>query len=513
MNFRKHTAALLCAAAAGLLLTGCGKAQEVPVTPPTEMVVETTVDPTATTPDQVEFLQLVVTESDFQSLENYPNLKTLDLTGSTCYDAIDRYIKFHPDVEVIYTVSLGGQELDPGITELSLNPGDYQYDALLANLHNLHSLQSLHISRINMTREELEQLQLAHEALPITYSVLLYGEEYSSDTESVDLSALTADQVTEAARVLSLLPKLTSVELMGEDGNTLSPADVKPLVDAAPAASFHYSFNLFGKTISTNDQTVEFNGHQIGEEGEPRLREALAIMTDCESFRVIDCGLPNETLAEIRELYPRANLAWNIRFGKYSAMTDTDTIRAVYNVFDDKTSDLKYCTKVKYIDMGHNESLSDLSFVGYMPDLEIFIGSGCAATDLSGFENCHKLEFLEMAYCYKLKDISALASCESLIALNVSYTGVTDLTALDGLPLERFVAKHTPIPGKEQKIFLEIHPDCWTHFGGSFPYGQGWRYDDNGRTYSEIYKKVRKVFDLDSIPQSWIDAENAALAH
>ena len=512
MNFRKHTVptALVCLMTAGLVLSGCGKQPEPPVTVPTQVVTEATVDPTATTPEQVEHLTMVVTEADFQGLEDYPNLKTLDLTGSTCYDAIDRYIKFHPDVEVIYTVSLGGMEVDPHVQELELKPGDYQFEVLLDTLDNLHDLKTVHLSRINLTKEQLQQLRDAYEALEISYSVLLYETEYPSDTEALDLSALSSDQTAEAARVLTLLPDLKTVELMSGESSGLSMQDVKLLVDAAPAASFHYSFNLFGKTISTNDKTVEFKGHSIGEEDLPRLKDALAIMTDCESFRVIDSGLSNETLAAIREEFPRANLAWKIKFGKYSAMTDTDTIRAVYNVFDDSIHDLRYCNKVKYIDMGHNTSLTDLSFVAFMPDLEIFIGSGCSAADLTGFENCKKLEFLELAYCYKLKDISALSECESLIALNISYTGVRDLTSLDGLPLERFVAKQTPIPGKEQKIFLEIHPECWTHFGGTFPYGQGWRYDDNGKTYSEIYKKVREVFDLDSIPQEWIDAENAA---
>ena len=512
MKLKKHTAAALtCVMALGLMLTGCQEnTSPLPTEEPLQTLTEPAVDPTATTPEQVEHLQMVVTEADFQALENYPNLKSLDLTGSTCYDAIDRYIKFHPDVEVTYTVSLGGAQLDPQVQELNLEPGQYEYQALMDNLDNLHQLKSLHISHVNFTAEELDALKQAYENLEITYSVMLFGQEYPSETDSLNLSALTSDQVTEAARVLTLLPNLATVELMDGDNTALSMQEVKVLVDAAPAADFHYSFSLFGKTISTNDKTVEYKGHTIGEEGLPRLREALAIMTGCESFRVIDCGLDNETLATLREEFPRANLAWKIKFGKYSAMTDTDTIRAVYNVFDDTVHDLRYCTKVKYIDMGHNESLTDLSFVSFMPDLEIFIGSGCAAKDLTGFESCTKLEFLELAYCYKLKDISALAGCESLSALNISFTGVTDLTALDGLPLERFVAKRTPVPGKEQKIFLDIHPDCWTHFGGSFPYGQGWRYDDNGKTYSEIYKKVREVFDLDSIPQSWIDAENEA---
>ena len=48
-------------------------------------------------------------------------------------------------------------------------------------------------------------------------------------------------------------------------------------------------------------------------------------------------------------------------------MTNAETIRAVYNVFDDTSSELQYCWRVKYMDIGHNETLTDLSFVGSMP--------------------------------------------------------------------------------------------------------------------------------------------------
>ena len=515
MNDLKHAvpAALVCLLSLSFCLSGCQKGPVQNILPPQEEIVETTMDPTATTPEQVEHLSQVVTEADFLGLEDYPNLKTLDLTGSTCYDAIGRYMKFHPQVEVSYTVSMGGKEVDPSMEELSLSQGEYTYDAILQNLQYLNALKKLHLSHAEFTKEQLDQLQETYPDLELSYTVMLFDQELASDTETLDLSFLTAAQVEEAARAISLLPDLSFAELMAGDVSQLSMSDVRVLVDAAPDTVFHYTFSLFGKNISTNDQVVEFNGHSIGNEGEADLRNALAIMTGCESFRLIDCGIDNEVLAKLREDFPRTKVVWKIKFGKYSAMTDTDTIRAVYNVFDDTCYNLRYCNEVKYMDLGHNESLTDFSFVGFMPDLEILIISGSAVEDLSGFENCKKLEFLEMASCLKLKDLTPLAGCEGLKQLNISFTKVKDLTPLDGLDLERFMSIHTWVQPPEQKIFKEIHPDCWTTFYyGSQPFGKGWRYDDNGLTYSEMYKKVREVFDLDSIPQAWIDAENKAKA-
>ena len=53
-------------------------------------------------------VKLVVTESDINQLDLYTNLKTVDLSGSTCYDAIAQFIQARPDVKVTYTVDLGG---------------------------------------------------------------------------------------------------------------------------------------------------------------------------------------------------------------------------------------------------------------------------------------------------------------------------------------------------------------------------------------------------------------------
>ena len=499
-----------CLLLSGLLITlsGCFHSSRTPViTPmlPTGAVEVTTPTLPDTPPEEVEHLTLVVTEETILQLNDYPNLKSADLTGSQCYSAIARYRKFSPDVEVTYTVSLGNTAVDAYAEEVSLTEGEYDYDTLLENLQYLEKLRSLSLKHISISPQQLEALRQAYPDLELTYSVTLLGNEYDSDSTEIDLSFLTPDTVAEAARILPMLPKLQYVELM--DGSSpLSMEDVKMLVDAAPQANVHYTFSLFGKTISTTDERVEYVNAKIGNEGEAAIRQALDIMTGCTYLKLENCGLDNKVLAGIRDDYPDTKIVWKVKFGKYSAMTDTDTIRAVYNVFDDTCYNLRYCTDVKYMDIGHNESLTDLSFIGFMPKLEILIASGCNVTDLSGFENCKNLEFLELAYCLNLQDLTPLAGCESLKQLNISYTKVTNLAPLDGLPLERLMSIHTWVKDGEQKIFQEIHPDCWTVFYyGNQPYGKGWRYDDNGMTYSEMYKKVREVFGYDDMPMPKIE--------
>lgn len=57
---------------------------------------------------QLESLTAPLTKEEFALLEDCKNLKYLDVTGSTCYENILFYVSTHPDVQVIYTVDLGG---------------------------------------------------------------------------------------------------------------------------------------------------------------------------------------------------------------------------------------------------------------------------------------------------------------------------------------------------------------------------------------------------------------------
>ena len=65
-------------------------------------------------PKKVTELAMVVDENTISQLDDYPYLQKVDLTGSTCYAAMAAYAKAHPDIEVIYTVSVGSSSIALG---------------------------------------------------------------------------------------------------------------------------------------------------------------------------------------------------------------------------------------------------------------------------------------------------------------------------------------------------------------------------------------------------------------
>ena len=464
----------------------------VPSTAPTAAPTAPSTEPT----EPVRELTMVVTADTIGILEDYPALERVNLTGSTCYAQIRDYMARHPEVEVLYTVDLGKTTVRPDVPTLQLTENSYEYATLCAALPHLTQLNSLSLPATNLTPEQLDTIRaLVPELL---YTIQIGGELVYSDTTALDLTAGNAAQYLP---MLAYLPDLQNIQLSSD----IPVATVKEF-RAATGATIHYEFQLFGKTVSTADERIEFIQQDIGNQGEQALRDALDIL-NCKYLLLDDCGLDNEILASIRADYPETEVVWRIHVWKRSWLTDTEVLRAVYHVDDSNSAPFQYLTKVKYMDLGHNTEMVDISFCAFMPDLEIAILSGAPIVDLTPLKNCKKLEFLELAWCGLLKDITPLAHCDGLKYLNLGHTDVDDLTPLAGLGLEMlsFVNSGNKVGFTEadwQQIQAML-PDCWITYtplkdSGATPYSKGWRYKQDGG-YTPIYRKVRDVFGYDDM--------------
>lgn len=451
-----------------------------------------------------------VTQSELTFLVSYfPNLTALDATGCEDYALLEEFQEEHPSCLVTYQVNLGGTSVTPDIQALTLEEGDYDYALLTETMVHLPKLTSLTLTKTELTLEQIDALRAAYENVAIRCTVEILGSEYDVETTDLNLSALTSQDVSSTAEKLAMLPGLQTVELMKDDGTSdLTTADVKQLMEAAPEIVFHYTFDFFGTTLSTDTEEVEIKNQNIGDDNENEVRLALDLLTNCKRFVLDNCKLSNEVMAQIRDDYrDRTKVVWRVWFGQGSSLTDAELMRVVGDLLDGNCKDLIYCEDVVCIDLGHNEWLTDTSFIAGMVNLEYCIISGAPIKDLTPFSNCKKLKFLEIAFCEYIDDATPLAQCESLEMLNISNTHIVDLSPLDDLPLTHMCAKLNPsgksrVPSDEQNRFIEKHPDCWTTFDGSQPYGPGWRYDEDGITPLPYYQQIRDWMLYDIYPRT-----------
>ena len=446
-----------------------------------------------------------ISDGDIELMAAYfPNLKKVDASRCGDYAMLEKLQARLPELDVIYTVSLGGKSFAPDSTELSLAPEDFDLDTLTANLPYLPQVNTLEFLRTDLTLEQVEQLRTDFPGITFAFTVELLGQEYGEDTTELDLSAMTSEQVVEVSQKLPMLPALEKITLTDGEGNSQLPKeDVKTLQEAVPGVVIDYSFDFFGTRLSTAEEEVHIKNVKIGDEGESEVRAALDLLPNCKRFVLENCQISNEVMAKLRDDYrDRTKVVWRVSFGKGSSLTDAQILRAVYDLVDTNCANLTYLEDVRFMDIGHNEFLKESSFISGMKSLEYVIISGSMISDLKPFANCKNLKVLEAAFCEYIYSAEGLEQCESLERLNISYTHITDLSPLDNLNLVNLCAMYegkSRVPVEEQERFKALKPDCKMTFVGSQPYGSAWRYDDNNDPL-EWYTTIRKVFRYDIFP-------------
>ena len=421
-------------------------------------------------PLAAEMLVAVVVPSDLPLLDNLSALKSADFSGSTCYTEILAWAETHPDVSVRYTVTLpDGQTVssDTGSLDLSgMNPADAAAAAeLLRYLPNLTSIDLGSAQSGSMI--STDDLAVIADACPnaaLNYSLSYRGQSLPLDSTELDFSGITSADIPEAASVLRCMNQVSLVHLGSADSG-LTMADIGQLHDAAPNAAFDYPVNVWGVDFNLADTDLSFSHIKMNDEG-AAVKQVLPYMTNLKTLDMDSCDVSNEAMAGIRGENPNVDVIWRIWFAGYSVRTDVERILASTQARGGKVTNedarcLQYCSKVKYLDLGHNEVLSDISFVRGMPELEVAIFAINNISDISPLADCPNLEYLEINST-NVTDLSPLANATNLRHLNIGRCEkmegnrgedlerprVTDLTPLYGLhDLERLWIGSVTAPG------------------------------------------------------------------
>lgn len=355
--------------------------------------------------------------------------------------------------------------------------------------------------------EEIYNWAKEHPGVIVLYDVTLpTGETVENRVTSLDLSGLKGSDINETIKCISCLPKVTRVEL-GDERGGFGLNEVKKLQDAFPGIRFNYAFEIYGRSYTTNDTLIDLNHVEIEDNGDAVVA-AMAVMPKLEAVDMDTCGLENERMAEIRDMYPNVKVIWRIWFGNgYSVRTDVERILAskpshAGMLYEGNCESLMYCTDVKYLDVGHNDDLGTIEFVRYMPKLEVAILAMDKWSDLSPIAACKNLEYLEI-FTTNCADLSPLAELTSLRHLNICNTKVSDITPLYNITnLERlWIGGWIHVPPEQIQHMQEVAPNCEINTVAGDPTEGRWRYSGyHEEAYMYVlhprYALLRDQFDL-----------------
>ena len=402
-------------------------------------------------------------------------------------------------------VKFAAGEVAPETTELALvlQSGETEL------LSGLTQLQSADFSGSDCV-EEIYTWAQANPQVEVKYTVTLPdGTVLDKLTESADLSAMSGEEISAAVGVLRFLPELESLEL-GTEREGLSWDDIGLVQQSLPNVKLNYRFNLYGVELELCSTTINLSHIPVDDNGAAAM-QAMAHMPQLTYLDMDSCGVDNFSMAAIRDAYPHVKVVWRIWFGEwdvYSVRTDVERILAsspsvAGEIYTGNCEALQYCTEVRYLDLGHNTNMTDISFIASMEKLEVAILAMANWTDASPLANCKNLEYLEMQTTL-CTDLSPLAELKNLKHLNVAYIpDLTDISPLYGLTqLERlWIGCNNWVPAEQVAEMQAAAPNCEINVEVyTDPTGGRWRYVDyNELAYIFIlhprYIELREQFD------------------
>ena len=325
------------------------------------------------------------------------------------------------------------------------------------------------------------------------------GRRYPENAPIASFVGLTDADVDKAVELLGKMPGLIKLSLGNDKDNPLSWDSISRIHQAAPQAVIDYGFTLYGRDFNLSDESMDIKYIQIDDEG-ALVKQITACMNNLTYLDMDSCGVSNEAMAELRDSLPNAEVVWRIWFGDYyTARTNVTKILASMpgkagELIHDNVMDLKYCTKVKYLDLGHNNYLDTIEFIRYMPDLEVLITGMTFVEDYSPVADCPKLEYVE-AMTSRLHDLTPFAELKNLRHLNICYNfAVRDISPLYGLTeLERlYIGWHCPVDPAQVKEMRRLAPNCIVNNTTKDPTEEEWRFAFGG--YHPRYELLRQQF-------------------
>ena len=344
------------------------------------------------------------------------------------------------------------------------------------------------------------------------------GQHYEITASELNLSGISNVRDIEVFRdIVPFAEKLQNIQLGSEESSPVSWEVISQLQKIAPELHYAYSFSLYGEPMTLDTEYIDLRKIPVTDEG-AAVTAALPCMKKCKTLDMDSCGVDNEHMVAIRDAFPQVKVIWRVRFSTldYSVRTDVKTILASLTgegpyagiTTEESALPLTYCTEVINLDLGHNNNMRTLSFLRYMPNLEVFITYNNFLRDVDDLAYCKKLRYLEL-YGSSMYNINAIAELDELTDLQLSFCynleDISPIIPADKVPkLRRLFLTPNCIPEEQIEAFKANHPNCDvnTTDNSSDLYWRSNRPNDYNATEDDLapaYRRIREIFHYSAV--------------
>jgi hypothetical protein len=325
--------------------------------------------------DTMELTLPDATEADIAMLARFPNLRNVDASGSTCYEALIRAQTELPECTFVWTIEIGGATATNTDKVLMLknsaSAGDIS-DAIAA----LPALLRVDLRQTGIAAEDAETLAATYPDIQFQWMIDVLGEAYESGEFTLDFSGREISDPDTMAAQLARFPYLIGVELTGTN---LSEEQIVDMAQSLPGVELIHTVAFCGQDVLSTAAELNANAYQLTSPEE--IMPALSQFTRLERVDLSNCNLSNEQMETLMEAYPDVRFVWVVQMGTHSLRTDAvgfstlnpskaysetstpeyiEAVKTCVRLTDEDIQVLRYCTDLEALDLGHNE-ISDLS--------------------------------------------------------------------------------------------------------------------------------------------------------
>ncbi len=449
------------------------------------------------------------------SLEGFNKLEKVNLGTYPVYPEEGKLLseKFpHISFDYIPYITLYGKGFPKDTKELDLTKcAVTDIGALTEIIPDFSALEKVILGENTVGEAQSKKLITSFPGIEFSMCVVydIYGATVREDVSHLNLTGALIDE--NLGERLKVMKNLSTVDL---HGTGITNEELLLLYSLHPNVEFKADALLGGQLFDSSTEFIDLNWVNITDF--EAFKANLRLFPHLTKIEMCGCGLSNEQMEELCNLYPNTRFVWRVYFGQWSVRTDAVAFSVLIRNYEHKrlTSKdievLKYCTDLQALDLGH-QAITDISVIGdYLPNLRVLILADNRITDLSPLTKLKHLHYLEF-FVNQVTDLSPLAECRELVDLNISYNyRINDITPLLDLPLlERLWLERTSVSAKDVALLRKTYPNTRIINIGEGSVDQGWR--THKRYYamlnmyyndyiSEEFSKYDGLKSLDELP-------------
>jgi len=244
-----------------------------------------------------ELVLETLSEADLDVLAYLPALAFVNADACRDYDALFALMEQYPQVEVTYTVEIGGTTYPH--TQDQLTVVDPDVEELKTQLPLLQKLENVTLEGTLPANAELIALKEAFPNITFLWTFTVCGVETNTLAEFVDLSKISMKNTEELEAALPCFYNLKKVDMV-KCG--IKDADMEALNQRHPETNFVWTVTVCGATLRTD--TKEFMPYKFGVKKVGNLYN----LRYCTELEVLDLGHKGVSDLSYLEFMP------NIRF-------------------------------------------------------------------------------------------------------------------------------------------------------------------------------------------------------